>query len=67
MGDVGNTRCGLTSSKDGIAIAETSNLDSMGMACLGISSEHTSMDDVVNTGVVHENSQDGIACNKGGR
>nr|GFC00012.1 hypothetical protein [Tanacetum cinerariifolium] len=33
----------------------------------GISNEHTSMEDVVNTGVVHENSQDGIACNKGGR
>nr|GFC04229.1 hypothetical protein [Tanacetum cinerariifolium] len=33
----------------------------------GISNEHTSMEDVVNTGVVHENSHDGIACNKGGR
>nr|GFC51064.1 hypothetical protein [Tanacetum cinerariifolium] len=33
----------------------------------GIINEHTSMEDVVNTGVVHENSQDGIACNKGGR
>nr|GEV51476.1 hypothetical protein [Tanacetum cinerariifolium] len=32
MGDVGNTRSGLTSSKDGIAIAKTGNLDGLGMA-----------------------------------
>ncbi|GKG38102.1 hypothetical protein Tco_0457325, partial [Tanacetum coccineum] len=67
MGDVGSTSCGLASSKDGIVIAETGNLNSMGMAGLETSNEHTSMDDVVNTGVFHENSQDGIASNKGGR
>nr|GEY84353.1 hypothetical protein [Tanacetum cinerariifolium] len=67
MGDVGNTRSGLTSSKDGIAITETGNLDGLGMAGSGINNEHTSIEDVVNFGVVHENSQDGIACNKGGR
>nr|GEW54287.1 hypothetical protein [Tanacetum cinerariifolium] len=55
MDDDGNTRSGLSSLKDGIAITETGNLDGLGMAGSGISNEHTSMEDVVNTGVVHEN------------
>nr|GEW54661.1 hypothetical protein [Tanacetum cinerariifolium] len=45
------------------------SLDHSGMGDVGsgISNEHISIKDVVDTGVVHENSQDGIACNKGGR
>ncbi|GJU63446.1 putative reverse transcriptase domain-containing protein [Tanacetum coccineum] len=66
MGDEGNTSCGTTSSKDGIASAETGNLNERGMAGSGISVEHSSMEGVVNTGVAQAGSQDGIASHKGG-
>ncbi|GKA17677.1 hypothetical protein Tco_0697514 [Tanacetum coccineum] len=66
MGDVGSTIFGLASSKDGIAIAETGIKCDKVMAGPGIIFEHTSMEYVVSTSVVHDSSQDGISCNKGG-
>nr|GFB68754.1 hypothetical protein CTI12_AA240690 [Tanacetum cinerariifolium] len=66
MGVVGNTGVGIASSKDGIAIAETCNLNEKGIAGSGTSNEHTSMEDVVNTSCVFSSTQDGFASYKGG-
>nr|GEZ94098.1 hypothetical protein [Tanacetum cinerariifolium] len=48
MGDVGNTSCGLASSKDGITIAETGIVCDREIAGSGTGSEDTNMEDVCN-------------------
>ncbi|GKD15901.1 hypothetical protein Tco_1205059, partial [Tanacetum coccineum] len=60
MGDVGNTMCGFTSSKDGIAIAETGIMNKKGMIGPSVGSKLASMEDVVNTGFVSPSAMDGI-------
>nr|GFD32759.1 hypothetical protein [Tanacetum cinerariifolium] len=67
MGDVGNTVCGPTSSKGGIASAKTGNVNDKDMAGSGALIEHTSIEDVVNTSGFCSSSQDGIASYKVGR
>nr|GEW08797.1 hypothetical protein [Tanacetum cinerariifolium] len=67
MGDIGNTMCGPTSYKGGIASAKTCNMNDRDMAGFGTFNEHTSMEDVVNTGGVCSSSHDGIASYKVGR
>nr|GEU29917.1 hypothetical protein [Tanacetum cinerariifolium] len=66
MGDVGNTSCGLASSKDGIIIAETGIVCDKEIVGFGTGSEHTNMEDVVSISVGQTSSQDGIASDKGG-
>nr|GEY36262.1 hypothetical protein [Tanacetum cinerariifolium] len=51
--------------KGGIASAKTGNVHDRDMAGSGTGTEHTSMEDVVNTGGVCSSSQDGIASYKG--
>nr|GEZ16883.1 hypothetical protein [Tanacetum cinerariifolium] len=63
----GNTVCGPTSSKGGIAGAKTGIVNDRDMAGSGTLNEHTSMEDVVNTDGVCSSSQDGIASYKVGR
>nr|GEU82219.1 hypothetical protein [Tanacetum cinerariifolium] len=62
MRDVSNTVCGHNSST-----AKTCNVNDRDMAGSGTLNEHTSMEDVVNTGGVCSSSQDGISSYKVGR
>nr|GFB67734.1 hypothetical protein [Tanacetum cinerariifolium] len=58
MGDVGNTSCGLASSKDAIIIAETGIVCDKEIAVFGTGFEHTNMEDVVSISVGQSSSQD---------
>ncbi|GKE03629.1 hypothetical protein Tco_1395647 [Tanacetum coccineum] len=60
----GNSSCYHAGSRDGIAIAKIGIVE--GVAGSNSSLEHTSMEDVVSTGVVLTSNLDGIASNKGG-
>ncbi|GJW24413.1 RNA-directed DNA polymerase, eukaryota, reverse transcriptase zinc-binding domain protein, partial [Tanacetum coccineum] len=66
MGDVGSTMCGLTSSKDGKAIAETGIMNEKGMADPSVGSNLASIEDVVSTGIGSPSSMDGIVFDKVG-
>ncbi|GJS75796.1 putative reverse transcriptase domain-containing protein [Tanacetum coccineum] len=66
MGDVGSIMCGLSSSKDGITIAQTGFLNENGMAGPSFMSNLASMDDVVSAGIGSHSPMDGISCDKDG-